>query len=111
MQLSHLVAKRRELVAAKAQIEEELAELNALIIEQLEGEPYADTQGTLEPVTRRTLDKKRAEVLLASVALSEEAAAEIYTTAIDPRALREYAPEVYDAACKESAPFLRETKG
>lgn len=104
--LSNLVANRRAIVDQIAALKEDLAVIDAELTEQLGGDPYDDGEVRVSIASRTTLDKKRAEVLLATADLSEDALKEVYTTVVDPRALKEYAPDLYEEASKTSAPYV-----
>lgn len=105
--LSNLIANRRALVEQIAALKDDLAVIDAEITEHLEpGDVYADEEVRVSVSTRTSLDKKRAEVLLATAELPEDAVREIWKPAIDSKALKEYAPDLYAEASKTSAPFI-----
>ena len=64
--LSNLVANRRAIVDQIAALKEDLAVIDAELTEQLGGDLYDDGEVRVSIASRTTLDKKRAEVLLAT---------------------------------------------
>lgn len=105
--LTSLVYTRRSIKEQMDELKDTIAEIDSQILELLdEGEGFDDDVIRVTVHARTTLDKKRAETLLADINLPEEVVKKIWVPTIDTRALKEYAPEVYAEASSQSAPFI-----
>jgi hypothetical protein len=103
--LDSLIHRRRALLQDRADLDADIAEVNQRIIAEMKALDLTRADGVIMS-TRRTFRPFIAAALLDEQLVSTDERAGVYTTVINPEALKEQFPDIYERACTRGEPYV-----
>jgi hypothetical protein len=103
--LDALIRRRRALLQDRADLYADLQQVNQQIITEMQARDITRADGVIVS-TRRTFRPFIAAALLDEQLVSTDERAGVYTTVINPEALKEQFPDIYEQACTRGEPYV-----
>lgn len=103
--LDSLIHRRRALLQDRADLYADLQQVNQQILAEMKAQDITRADGVIMS-TRRTFRPFIAAALLDERLVSTDERAAVYKTVIDPEALKEQFPDIYEQACTRGEPYV-----
>ena len=103
--LDALIHRRRALLQDRADLYADLTEVNQQIIAEMQAQDITRADGVIVS-TRRTFRPFIAAALLDEQLVSTDERMGMYKRTIDPEALKEQFPDIYEQACTRGEPYV-----
>lgn len=103
--LDALIHRRRALLQDRADLDADLQQVNQRIIAEMKALDLTRADGVIVS-TRRTFRPFIAAALLDEQRVSTDERMGVYKTVIDPEALKEQFPDIYEQACTRGEPYV-----
>lgn len=103
--LDSLIHRRRTLLQDRADLDADIAEVNQRIIAEMKAQDITRADGVIMS-TRRTFRPFIAAALLDERLVSTDERMGVYKEVIDPEALKEQFPDIYEQACTRGEPYV-----
>ena len=103
--LDSLIHRRRALLQDRADLDADLTEVNQQILAEMKAQDITRADGVIVS-TRRTFRPFIAAALLDERLVSTDERMGVYKKTIDPEALKEQFPDIYEQACTRGEPYV-----